>query len=140
MTRRRRSWAGSLLALGILTAACGNDDDPTFAQTPGGTAGGSEESAGETAGTPASVALTADDIAFDRDRIEVAAGEEITVTFENLDDGVQHNFHVEAGEVDVATDIAPGPDTQDLTFAVDESGTFICDVHPDQMTGEVVVS
>lgn len=140
MTGRRGSWAGTLLALGVLVTACGNDDDPTFAQVPGGTAGESEESVDEPAGTPASMTVTADDIAFDTNRIEVAAGEELTVMFENLDDGVQHNFRVRAGDADVATDIAPGPDTQDLTFTVDESGTFICDVHPDQMRGDLVVS
>lgn len=142
MTGGRRRAAAFALAFGILVAACGNDDDPALAPIPGAGAGGGEESPVDGGDAPSEVTVTADDIAFGTDRIDVDAGEEVTVSFENLDDGVPHNLHVQAGEVDVETDIATGPDTQELRFTVSEAGdyTFICDVHPQQMTGDLVVS
>lgn len=87
------------------------------------------------------VTVNAEDIAFDVERIEATAGEELTITFNNNDADVPHNIHVQAGSVDEKTDITPGQDTQTLRVTIDDPGsyTFICDVHPN-MTGEVVVS
>jgi len=98
----------------------------------------SEEGA---AGTSDTVTVNAEDIAFDVDRIDATAGEELTITFNNNDTDVPHNIHVQTGSVDEKTDITPGPDTQTLRVTIDDPGsyTFICDVHPN-MTGKVVVS
>lgn len=97
----------------------------------------------DAAATPASseIEIHAENIAFDTDRIEIRAGQEVTFVFHNDDDGVQHNFHIQAGAVDVKTDITPGPDTNELVVQIDEPGTyrFVCDVHPN-MTGELVVT
>lgn len=141
MSHQRRRGVAFLLAFGILAAACG-DDDAAVAPVPGGTgddAGDASDGEGSS-GSPLNI--SADDIAFDTDRLDVTTGEETTVIFDNADEGIQHNFHVQAGDVDVETDITAGPVTQELTFTIDEPGdyTFICDVHPDQMTGDLVVS
>lgn len=123
----------------LVLSACSGDDDPAAIPVSGGTA-----SSATTQPTEAAVdgfQVNAQDIAFDVDLIEVTVGEATTVTFNNNDTGIPHNFHVEAGDVDAKTDITPGPDTQSLEFTIDEAGTytFICDVHPN-MTGEVVAT
>lgn len=151
MPRHHRSWRQTpviwmLTALALVASACGDDDDPVAIPV----SGGSSTTPDTTAGSDASqsegnggeeIEVRAMDIAFDVDLIEVPVGEAVTVTFTNDDTDIPHNFHVEAGDVDAKTDIAPGPDTQSLEFTIDEAGTytFICDVHPN-MTGEVVAT
>ena len=44
--------------------------------------------------TPTPV-VVADDMAFDRDRVGVPAGEPVTVVIDNRDEGVNHNIHVQ---------------------------------------------
>lgn len=126
-----------IVALGLTLAACGDDDDRAVTvPIPGGTTDTGES---EDRGEPLEV--NAEDIAFDVERIEVATGQAATVTFNNNDTDIPHNFHIRAGAVDAKTEIRPGPDTQALEFTIDEAGsyTFICDVHP-EMTGELVAS
>lgn len=102
---------------------------------PGGGEGASAPAGGE-------LRIVGENISFDVDRLEVPAGEEVTIVFDNRDDGIPHNLHLQAGAVDVKTEITPGPVTQELTFTVDEPGTWtlICDVHPTQMRAELVVT
>jgi len=72
----------------------------------------------------------------------VPAGQQVTITFDHQDVGIFHNFHVQAGAAgDFKTEIEQGPVKQTLTFTIDRPGsyTFICDVHPNQMTGTLVV-
>ena len=81
-------------------------------------------------------------IAFDVDTLSVTAGQQVTITFDHKDAGVFHNFHVQAGAAgDFKTEIEQGPVTQILTFTIDQPGsyTFICDVHPGQMKGTLLV-
>ena len=88
------------------------------------------------------ITVVGKDILFDTDVVTVPAGEEVTITFENQDDGVPHNFRVQAGaEGDFKTEIESGPISQTLTFTIGEPGsyTFLCDVHPDPMRGQLVV-
>lgn len=135
---RRYTWMPIVVVLGLTLAACGGEDDPAVAvPIPGGTT--DTGAADDTAET--TVEVNAEDIAFDVDRIEVDVGQPTTVTFNNNDTDIPHNFHVRAGTVDAKTEIRPGPDTQTLEFTIDETGsyTFICDVHP-EMTGELVAS
>ena len=95
------------------------------------------------AGTAATeITVVGENILFDTDVFVVPAGEEVTITFENLDDGVPHNFHVQGGAAgDFKTEIESGPITQTLTFTLAEAGTytFVCDVHPTPMRGQLVV-
>ena len=89
-----------------------------------------------------SVTVIGEKIAFDLDTLTVPAGAEVTITFENLDDGIPHNFHVQAGAAgDFKTEIEDGPITQSLTFTIVQPGsyTFVCDVHPGRMKGQLVV-
>ncbi len=138
-TRLPRAVAPAIAVLALAISACGSDGDPAAIPVSGGPA--SSETTRSTGTGADGVEVNAEDIAFDVDRIDVTAGEAVTLTFNNNDTGIPHNFHVEAGEVDAKTDIAPGPDTQTLEFTIDEAGsyTFICDVHPD-MTGDLVAS
>lgn len=83
----------------------------------------------------ASVSLTVvgEDTSFDREQLTGPAGEQVTVTFDNRDEGVTHNFHVVAGdEGDFKTDIAAGPVMQTLEFSIATAGeyTYVCDVTP----------
>ncbi len=56
--------------------------------------------------------MNAEDIAFEVERIEIDVGETATLTFNNSDADIPHNFRVRAGAVDAKTEIRPGPDTQ----------------------------
>jgi plastocyanin len=111
--------AGLLLVLG----ACGDNSDDT--------AGGTGTDA-----TPVTVVAT--DFAFDTATIEADSGETIELTLQN-DGEAPHTFSSDDIDVNVETD--PGT-TATGTFTVpDEAGTyeFHCEVHPDQMMGEIVV-
>lgn len=139
--RQRKSVAAALAAMFLVLSACSGDHDPAAIPVSGRTASSSSATTQPTDTSTDGFQLNAQDIAFDVDLIEVTVGEATTVTFNNNDTGIPHNFHVEAGDVDAKTDITPGPDTQSLEFTIDEAGTytFICDVHPN-MTGEVVAT
>lgn len=89
------------------------------------------------------VTLIADDVAFDRTEIEVTAGALVALTFENRDEGVPHNVHIEGADGgDVTTEIESGPVTQrtEVSFTRAGSYSFFCDVHPDTMRGTIMVT
>ncbi len=89
-----------------------------------------------------SATIVGKNIAFDVDALTVPAGQEVTFTFDNQDAAVPHNLHVQAGaEGDFKTDIIAGPVLQTLTFEISAAGSysFVCDVHPDLMSGTLVV-
>ena len=97
------------------------------------------------AGGATTVDLTAENIQFDTSTITVPAGAQVTVNFNNMDDGIPHNFAVYdsslRSEQIFVGDIITGPATTTYTFtAPSEPGTyyFQCDVHPD-MNGNFVV-
>ncbi len=92
------------------------------------------------------IALSAQNIKFDKSTITVPAGANVTVDFNNEDQGIPHNFAVYTNAS--ATDkifsgkIITGPATATYTFtAPDKAGTYFfrCDVHPQRMTGDFVV-
>jgi plastocyanin len=93
--------------------------------------------------TGGAVEITADDLAFDAGTIEAPAGEAFTVTFVN-NDSAQHNiaFYVEEGgdEIAVGRVIGEG-ETDEVEVPALDAGTyfFVCDVHPQEMTGTLVV-
>ncbi|MCH8992793.1 MAG: cupredoxin domain-containing protein [Acidobacteria bacterium] len=81
-------------------------------------------------------------ITFDLNALTVPAGQEVTITFDNQDAAVPHNLHIQAGpEGDFKTEIVEGPVLQTLTFEIAKPGSysFVCDVHPIQMAGTLVV-
>ncbi|MGH9185474.1 MAG: cupredoxin domain-containing protein [Acidimicrobiales bacterium] len=120
----------------VVAAACG-DDDSSIPRS-GTTASPAEEApAGE------GVTVVGDDIAFDTTTIDAAAGEALTITFDNRDDGIAHNLHVEdTATGDAMTEIEEGPITQSLEVTFDDAGEFayFCDVHPQEMRGTVTVT
>lgn len=96
-------------------------------------------------GNETMVNLTAQDIAFDTDNITVPAGTNVTVHFNNEDDGIEHNFAVYDSSLRTEQifvgDTITGPDEIDYNFTTpDEPGTyyFQCDIHP-MMNGDFIV-
>ncbi len=89
--------------------------------------------------------LVARDIRFSTERLEVAAGTAFTIVLDNQDVGVVHNVAVydSNGRLvdDARTAFEPGPVEQTLVVPPLASGTyrFVCDAHPQQMVGELVV-
>ena len=114
--------------------------------TVGENATGNATPAAAAAGSAVTVDLTAQNIQFDKSTITVPAGAEVTVNFDNQDDGVPHNFAVYdsslRSEQIFVGDIITGPATTTYTFtAPEEPGTyyFQCDVHP-FMNGDFIVT
>ncbi len=96
------------------------------------------------------VTVVAERFAFDTDRIEAQAGEILSVTLENRDNGVPHNiaFLIPGATPErVATKGARSPvrsgpaETRVVLRLPERAGTyeFRCDVHPDQMHGSLEV-
>ncbi len=90
--------------------------------------------------------LTAKDIAFNTSTITVPAGANVTINFNNMDSGVEHNFAlyetVEAMKPIFAGDDITGPSKIVYNFeAPVKAGTYIfrCDDHPGQMKGNFIV-
>ena len=124
MLQPKRVWALSLAAAAMLAfAACGDN--------------GSTDDTGDNAdATPITVVAT--DFQFDQTSLSVAPGETVELTLDNQGQA-PHTFDSEDLSVDVETD--PGESASTTFTAPDEAGTFEfhCDVHPDQMKGEIVV-
>ncbi len=98
------------------------------------------------AGAEAQVQLTAENIAFDKDTITVPAGSHVVVESTN-NDSVPHNFAVyvsESAEEQIFVgERVTGPN-ETITYEFDapsEPGDYFfrCDVHPQQVTGQLVV-
>ena len=102
----------------------------------------------QSAAAPQSVTvdLVAENIAFDKSTITVPAGAKVTVNFNNRDSGVPHNFAVyeteDAEKIIFRGQIVTGLAKTEYTFdAPAVSGTYFfrCDIHPTQMTGQLIV-
>ncbi len=64
----------------------------------------------------------------------------MTIHFVNNDDGVPHNLHVTGDGMDHKADVEPGPVNQRLAMTLARGTyTYVCDIHPQQMTGELIV-
>lgn len=112
-----------LACFALVGAACGGDDEGSDGAT--GDGGGSE-----------SVTLTASDFAFQPESLSVASGG--TIEFTNEDDA-EHNITAEDAGVD--EDVDPnGSVTVDLADVEPGSYEFICEYHPDSMTGTLEVT
>ena len=96
-------------------------------------------------------AIVASGIAFDLDEIIVPASTDVTVTFDNQDTGVPHDFTVwesadaagaggDAGQL-ATTGTINGGQTRDVTFDSDGVGVyyFNCTIHPASMFGDFEV-
>ena len=126
LTRRAVLQLGGGAVAAAVLAACGDD------------AGAKPGSTGE---EPVSAfTIVADNMQWDRDRVVVRAGQEVTATIENRDKGIPHNLHIESPG-DPRTELEDGIVTQTLVFTIDEPGEhrFVCDAHPN-MTGTIVAA
>lgn len=115
--RRWIAIGGALLALTLLSVACG---------------GGGDEGSGDD-GT-ADVTLYIKDFAFDPTTLEVSAGEH-TITITN-NDPAEHSFTLD--DDSVSQDVEGG-ESATLTFDAAEAIGFHCKYHPD-MKGTLTVS
>jgi plastocyanin/mono/diheme cytochrome c family protein len=86
------------------------------------------------------------DLEFDPETLTANATQPITVTFDNQDEGVQHNIVFYDGpdadsEQIAGTDIASGAVVQTLSFGPLEAGEYYydCQVHPTTMQGVLTV-
>jgi LPXTG-motif cell wall-anchored protein len=111
-----------------------------------GAAGGADHKMGamcSPSGT--SLALTAENHAFDKDCLAVTAGQAFTIRFENRD-ADRHNVAILPSHTSTETifqgDIVPGP--KNTVYAVPnmKAGTyhFHCEVHPNLMQGTFIVA
>ena len=111
-----------VLALAGLATACGGDDD--VAEGP--------------ADPVTELTITSPDTSFDIEHFKVPAGEEITITYANEDDGISHNWNLK-GVDGAKTELERGSNEQTVSFTIDDPGEYeyVCDVHPVQMKGTV---
>jgi plastocyanin len=135
--------AASILAAGCVSPG-DNATQPTTIPTETGTPVTTTPTTA-TGGEAVTIDLTADVMAFDTETITVPAGAEVTVNFDNQDDGIPHNLAVytdSSGATAIFVgDTVTGPVETTYTFtAPSEPGTyyFRCDVHP-EMNGDFVV-
>jgi len=144
----------ALLVIGaalLVAAGCAGDSDggetPAGGQTP---AAEDTPVAGETpSGGGATAEISMVPISqFDTAELTIAANTEVTITVDNTDTGISHNFAVytsrdavENGEEALAaTEICNAPCTDTVTLNLSAGEYFFrCEVHPVQMTGTLVV-
>lgn len=105
---------------------------------------------GETAGEGTAVVVAmVPVIQFDKTEVAVTAGQPVTVTAENQEPGVFHNWAVytsreaaDSGEDAIAATPICADCTETVTFDPPPAGTYFfrCDVHPIQMVGTFTVT
>ena len=121
---KRKSVVAVAMMVGLLGAACGGDD--------GGDDGGAATSGG---GGGEAVTLTAAEFAWDPDTLTASAGGSIELVNE---DDAEHNLTIEDAGID--EDVAGGESlTVDLADVEAGSYDFVCEYHPDTMTGTLEV-
>lgn len=136
---RRSAHLGLAAMLILVMAACAPADDGGN----GATDGGDNTGGGTVAVSGGTVEITADDLAFDANVIQATAGEAFTVTFVN-NDTMPHNisfYMEEGGEEIVVGEVINGGETVEVEVPALDAGEyfFVCDVHPAEMTGSLVV-
>lgn len=92
---------------------------------------------------PGTTSVTATDNKFDKTALSATVGQELTVNFKNAGK-VPHNIHFfdKKGGTSIAlVDITSGGGSATVKFTPSTAGTyyFQCDVHPDQMFGNLTV-
>ena len=97
-------------------------------------------------GATVTVNLAAKNMAFDKKTLTVPAGALVTIEFDNQDSGIPHNFALyqdsSASQTIFKGETINGPKKTTYRFtAPSKPGTYFfrCDVHPVQMTGDLVV-
>lgn len=90
------------------------------------------------------LSITAQNISFDRKELDLPASTEVKLVFHNKE-AVPHNLAIydeKGGKALFTGDIVNTEGEKTYEFTTPEAGTyyFQCDVHPDQMNGDVIVS
>jgi plastocyanin len=135
---RRVSLVALILVFGAMLAACtGGGDETEPAGTDGGTGGTATVENG-------AVEISAEQpLTFSVDTIEAPAGEAFTITLVN-NDTAPHNISIyseEGGEQLALGDTAEAGQTVTTEVPALDAGEyfFVCDIHPSDMTGTLVV-
>ena len=103
-----------------------------------------EVHAEEHGGEAALVQLAAENVAFERDTITLAADTDVQIRFDNNDRDIQHNITIlgqDPGRPIFRGQLVTGRATVTYTFHSPPAGEyrFQCDIHPTQMKGTVKV-
>ncbi|HUF52997.1 MAG TPA: hypothetical protein VMR52_04385 [Dehalococcoidia bacterium] len=131
----------ALLGVLLIVAACGDDEEGATEATTAPAAGN------PSLGTQELEIAMIPTIRFDKDELRVPADQQVTINVDNRDTGILHNFAVYESEEDAnagedalfATEICDGPCQDTLTVKIDGGPHFFrCDVHPDEMTGQII--
>lgn len=150
----RKAWT-ILLVAALALAACGGDSDEAEDDAVGGgatqTTAHSHDQAATCSPSGSTITIAAlpnARLAWDKDCLAVPAGQEITVTFDNQDNGVPHSFAIlashESSQVFFSTGQTTGVKKMDFKVAANKlpgPGTyhFHCEVHPAQMMGTFII-
>lgn len=122
---KRKSFVAVAMFAALLGAACGGD----------GGDGGAAASGGGGGGGGGSATLTAAEFAWDPSTLTAPAGGSIELVNE---DEAEHNLTIEDAGID--EDVAGGESvTVDLADVEAGSYDFVCELHPDTMTGTLEV-
>ncbi len=99
---------------------------------------------------PQNLSVVAELISFATTELTVQAGQPVTLTFKNeavvAQGAILHNWHLlgvkDATGTEPATPLIPGGQEATVTFTLTAPGTykFICDAHPNEMVGSLVVN
>lgn len=127
----------------ILNAACARAP----AQSSPGSASPPAASGGLDNRAEVTIPLTAQRIAFDKDRITVPPGARVNIAFSNRDGVVRHNFAVYPSSDSPGAiyrgDFVDGGKSVNYDFVSPTSQgvyEFRCDAHPVSMNGEMIVT
>ncbi|MEA2485411.1 MAG: hypothetical protein QOD46_522 [Actinomycetota bacterium] len=116
---------------------------PTLGLSPSQPVASSSGAASRTvSGAPARVSLAATELAFSTDHLSVPSGKKFTMSFDNRATGVSHNVAIltSGGKVLFRGGLVAGPQRVTYQVPVLKAGDyhFLCEVHPQQMTGTLV--
>ncbi len=145
---------GALLAVSLVAlAACGSDDNKSTATTTAAASRSSSASSSPAASRSSAASSSAaagpevkmvPSIKFEKTSITIDAGKKVTITVNNTDTGMRHNFALYKTKADAdadtneiaKTDICPAPCKQTVDVNLTAGDYFFhCDVHPTQMMG-----
>lgn len=128
-----------LLVSAFVLAACGGEDDGS-----GSNGGGTGDTSSGTSGA-FNVSITAQNSEFNKDELTVPPNRDIELEFRNQDASIPHNvafYRARAAQESIYVgELFPGVATRTYEFTSPAAGEYFfrCDVHPDTMTGTLVV-